>query len=407
MNLRNSTFDVKPSTFDKKDIFIPTSKSYANRLLILAAICKDSVILRNLPESTDVLTMIGCLKRIGVSISGGLNELTIKNSFPECEPICEEALVLETGDGGTTNRFLMGLLSLGNNPYIIEPTERMKERPAEQFIQDLARLNVSVSKLDDGRILVKGPIDDSKGEIEVDCQKSTQFASAILMSLLYSDTKVIPKNLDTSSKYFEITKRLCHEFRQGIREFTAPLDFSSFGYPIALAAIAGKLKLSSFSGVDDLQADSQILEILKKMGGEVRIVGNELEVVSTPLKSIDLDCSDFPDLVPTIAFLCSYAKGKSCLKGVRVLRYKESDRIEEVMRILEAFNISYSFNEQKDEFFIEGRSDREAKPISLETAKDHRMIMLAYLFMKVNGGGRIYHTSHINKSYPHFLEAMS
>ena len=67
MSLELSTFEVKPSSINK-EIKVPSSKSYANRLLILAAIDKDPVVIRNIPLSSDVIKMVECLKIIGLDI---------------------------------------------------------------------------------------------------------------------------------------------------------------------------------------------------------------------------------------------------------------------------------------------------------------------------------------------------
>ena len=39
---------------------------------------------------------------------------------------------------------------------------------------------------------------------------------------------------------------------------------------------------------------------------------------SEGLKPLNYDCSDCPDLVPTLAFLCSYVDGISCLTNIKV-----------------------------------------------------------------------------------------
>ena len=407
MSLKNSTFEVVKSPFHKKDIFIPTSKSYANRLLILASVFPGSITLNKLPESTDVLTMIECLKKLGLTITGDLNSLKVENSFPESEAnLMEQTIHLQTGDGGTTNRFLMGLVSLGQKKYVFHPTERISERPVDQFINELESFNVQVTKENDAWLSFQGPAKFEDDKIEIDCSKSTQFATSIQLIISPLKKKVLPINLHSSAGYFDITNNLCEQFIHGERKHTVPLDFSSFGYPVALAAVEGKLELTDFTGLDSYQADSEIISVLNKMGAQVKINGKQLEVNKSQLNSIQVDCSNFPDLVPTLAYLCSYAKGVSQLQNISVLRDKESDRILETLKILKAFEVSAKYNEDEDFLEIEGRESLE-KSIELETARDHRMIMVAYLFMRTNGGGKLHHVNHINKSYPHFLESFA
>ena len=138
---KESIYNVMPSSFSK-EMIVPTSKSHGNRLLILAAICKGETILQDLPFSTDVIMMLASLRTIGLEIEGNHQKLIIKNSFPECEKLSSSPIILETGDGGTTNRFLIPLLSLGRNTYQVEPSEKMRERPMEELYNVLKKHDV-------------------------------------------------------------------------------------------------------------------------------------------------------------------------------------------------------------------------------------------------------------------------
>ena len=93
----------------QKSVIIPTSKSYANRILILAALCPSVITIEGLPESTDVSNLISCLQQVGLEFSkDSKGHLKVLNSFPECEKNTSlDTIVLETGDGGTTNRFIL------------------------------------------------------------------------------------------------------------------------------------------------------------------------------------------------------------------------------------------------------------------------------------------------------------
>lgn len=105
MKLETSPFKVKTKNFIKK-LIIPTSKSYANRMIILAALDKRNIKILNLPSSTDVDFLINCLKKVGLEIQRSSDEILISNSFPECEKKVDHVIEVESGDGGTTNRFL-------------------------------------------------------------------------------------------------------------------------------------------------------------------------------------------------------------------------------------------------------------------------------------------------------------
>src|SRR5665647_3118544 len=84
-------------------IQVPPSKSYANRLLILAALKSTPFIIHNLPMAEDVQFLVQCLNKLGLAITKNSNSVTVTGSFPACE---SEDLSLDVGEGGTTARFL-------------------------------------------------------------------------------------------------------------------------------------------------------------------------------------------------------------------------------------------------------------------------------------------------------------
>ena len=143
-SLESTSFKVNPSTFDKI-INAPTSKSYSNRALICAAFSQNPVRIINLSDSTDVLTLLECLKKIGIDIQKKDNEIVITNSFPECEKLTDETITLESGDGGTTNRFLLALLALGKNKYSLKTKHGMSKRPMDGLLNALKALPVNLS----------------------------------------------------------------------------------------------------------------------------------------------------------------------------------------------------------------------------------------------------------------------
>ena len=117
MNLKNLLYKVEPTPFDK-EIFLPASKSHANRALIIGALKGNGFEVQNLSKSTDVLTLLTCLENIGLFISKNEEHVIFHNSFPACENLTQtEVIDLKTGDGGTTNRFLLALLALGKKTY--------------------------------------------------------------------------------------------------------------------------------------------------------------------------------------------------------------------------------------------------------------------------------------------------
>ncbi|MCP4912768.1 MAG: hypothetical protein GY909_06590 [Oligoflexia bacterium] len=402
MSSENLSYKVSHSEF-VKELEVPFSKSYGNRVLILASLKKEPVTIEYLPTSTDVETMITCLKQIGIEIIKEDNRLFIKNSFPECEISSDEVITLETGDGGTTNRFLIAMLALGKNKYKIIPKEKMIDRPMDELWRCFDLCQVQNSKEKD-HWLVKGPYQYT-GKLEVDCSETTQILSGLQMALSLDDNiDVVPKELSASKKYHEMTEQLIKEIKEE-NTFRVPIDFSSLGYPLALASTLGEVKVTNFRKIDHYQPDSIFISILMNMGANVTMSEEGIHVKKPEdfLRPISMDCSSCPDLVPTLAFVCSYANGVSTLSGLEILKHKESDRVEGILTCLKAFNVPHKYNDETFELIINGPA-KKTDPVELTPERDHRMVMMSYMFMRINSGGVLNNSDCVDKSFSNFYQ---
>ena len=388
-----------------KKITIPTSKSRANRMLFLAAITPGKIVLSNVPESSDVMDMIYSLKAIGLQIDIEKHQVTINNSFPECENDSNEKIVrVECGYGGTSTRFLAALLTLGSKTYHLEPSGHMRSRPMQEMIKPLQQLGVHVELNTENTWLeIQGPVTNKLETIDVDTSRSTQFASAIAMTMSLWGGDANPIEMSASEDYFKMTADCITKARQS--NWVIPIDFSSLSYPIALAALKGKVEILNYTGRDHLQPDSIFIDILKEMGAHISESESSLIVTKAEkLKGWSGDCSGFPDLVPTLCFVNSFAKESASLNKLEVLKHKECDRFEEMKTILNLFE--RAFQATKDSITTE-LTTIMAPFVKYHAPDDHRMIMVAALFMKMLGGGEIHNWQHIKKSYPYFFEDLA
>jgi 3-phosphoshikimate 1-carboxyvinyltransferase len=135
-------------------INIPTSKSYANRGLILASLSEKEVVLENLPPAEDVVHLKNALMKVGLKIESDKNKVTVKNSFPECETGDVE---LEVGEGGTTARFLACMLLLGKKTYRLKLGKRLAQRPWQDFVKVATTHGANV-ELSESVLTIKGPM---------------------------------------------------------------------------------------------------------------------------------------------------------------------------------------------------------------------------------------------------------
>lgn len=382
----------------------PTSKSYANRALILAALKKDKVQIKDLPNVSDVSDLLFMFEQLGLNLKKEHNSITILNHFPDCELKSKTKIKLLGGEGGTTIRFLVALLCLGENTYQIKLKGRLAKRPWEEYFEALRALGASIH-LEGDLLEVKGPLNLRGNHIEINCSRSTQFASSLLMLQTFESFELELKNVKASSAYIDMTKKLCDLFREE-SVYVVPPDFSSLGYLISYAVLKQDLEIINVFAIDKYQADSKIFDVLEQIKANYSFTQKGLRIFkSDNLAPFVIDASECIDLGPTLMLLASFIKGTSTLKNVSLLRHKESDRLEEMQRMLDYFSCEYFYDQELDVFKIKGSQDnKNLKPIKYKAAEDHRMVMVASLFTKLYGGGEVAPFHCTSKSFIEFFD---
>lgn len=378
-------------------IILPTSKSYANRALILAALKNGEIKIKNLPGALDVVFLIKALKEIGLEIIENGRDVLFKNSFPQCEKAHEEELKVDIGEGGTTARFLACMLLKGSRPYTLVLGPRLKDRPWIEFIQMAKDLGAQC-ELKGNELFIQGPI-KIQSKLEIDCARTTQFATG--MYLAFSrDMEIVPINLETSQSYWEMTLEII-KYVQLQDEYSTPVDWSSASYSLAFAALNQKTFFPNLTK-DRFQADSKFYDLLLGLG-LLSQLDDGVTIHPKEVKTdVVMDVSDCLDLVPTLVYFLSHIDGKHTLNAVENLVHKESDRLHESLRILDAFDKRYLV--ENNRLIIWGSSKKYHQAVSLVMPDDHRMVMSAALFMRHNFGGTVSPKEAVNKSYPEFFD---
>jgi len=373
---------------------VPSSKSYANRALILGALKNSPVTISNIPEATDVTFLIEALKKTGLKISQSESEVRIENSFPDCE---SGDVVIDAGEGGTTARFLAALLLLGKCRYTLSLGKRLRDRPWSEFI-DAARNMGAQAELTEDRLIVQGPL-RKPVTLEVDCSRTTQFATAFDLSL--KDTRIIPLQLKSSLSYWNMNAPLKEHFLRN-DSYVVPADWSSASYPMTFAALNHQISFPGLS-VDHFQADAKLAGVLETLGS-LRTGQEGMEVFPGSRHShISLDMSDCLDLFPSMCFLLSHIHGTHRLSGLGNLAHKESDRLNEVCRVLTAFGRDYLIS---GEVLTITGNDKICGERHLELPDDHRIVMTGALFLRHHQGGTLTSPDSVNKSYPRFFDLL-
>ena len=136
------------------------------------------------------------------------------------------------------------------------------------------------------------------------------------------------------------------------------------------------------------------------MGCRVEKGLDHVVVHGRPLSGIDADMGTMPDMVPTLAAVALFARGRTIIRNVPHLRYKESDRLEAIAT--QWHQLGARLEELPDGLIIHGNL-----PLSgaiLDPHDDHRIAMaLAVIGLRVSHL-QIKNGDCVNKSFPNFWE---
>ena len=135
------------------------------------------------------------------------------------------------------------------------------------------------------------------------------------------------------------------------------------------------------------------------MGCRVEWLDDAVTVLGGRLRGIEVDMSDMPDMVPTLAVTAAFAEGTTVIANVGHLRIKESDRLKAVAENLQRLNVQV--DEREDSLTIRGGSPLGAL---IDPHDDHRIAMSFAIAGLVTGEVDIADETCVDKSFPEFWD---
>ena len=391
-------------SFDKfKDstIYLNSSKSESNRLLIIKALSEKEITIKNLSKAND--------------------SVLLKNLLES-----ENLVVWDAQDAGTSFRFLTSFLAIKKEHVVLSGTERMKQRPVKVLVDALNKIGAEILYLENEGfppIYVKGKINQVKNKLDIPGDISSQYISSLLLiaPLLEKGIEINIEEPFYSRPYVNMTLNLMNSF--GIKsevkgnkisiknqEFSSgsyivESDWSAASYWYSILSISDNINNLTLQGLKKKsnQGDSVISELMKSFG--VNTQYKEDGIVLTKIKldteEIELDFRDCPDLAQTILVVAAYHKIKLKVSGVESLKIKETDRLLAMKNELK--KIGCDFYEEDNYWILEKRSREIDDELSIDTYKDHRMAM-AFAPLASKKSIIINDPDVVVKSYPTYWE---
>ena len=152
---------------------------------------------------------------------------------------------------------------------------------------------------------------------------------------------------------------------------------------------------------DSAQGDRESAELFQRFGAQIGWQGDVLTVSCAPLRGIEIDAAQIPDLVPVLAATAALAEGRTVITGAARLRLKESDRLDAMTNAL--LILGAKITQQPDGLVIDGVS--QLSPGSVDGCNDHRVVMaVAIAALRGTSPTIITDAQSVAKSYPNFFE---
>lgn len=383
------------------------SKSHAHRLLIAAALCRQSVAISISTESQDIEATRSCLDQLKAS-----------------------APVLDCRESGSTLRFLLPLIMALKDQAIFLGSGRLPQRPISPLKEEMEAHGCTFTNLH-----------RKKGEAREICQVtgrlqggiftlpgnvSSQYITGLLFALplLKKDSSICITTPLESRGYVDLTLDVLKKFGievyteeiegcptyhvQGRQQYRSPGDMKAEGdwSNIAFWVVAGILSKDSgiiCRGIDpsSIQGDRAILSLARRMGGKVTVKEDRILAMAAPLSGIHIDASAIPDLVPILAVAAATAKGTTYIHNAHRLRIKESDRLAAMYDCLS--RVGADITEEPGGLTIRGVPALKGGTIS--GYNDHRIVMAMTVASIVSEGPIVIEGAEaVAKSYPAFFE---
>ncbi len=393
-------------------IAAPPSKSDAHRAIICALLSRGVCEVHPLELSEDILATVNAAKAFGalVEVEENLLRIDARGAF------AQDNVTINCRESASTLRFLVPVASAFGLNVHFEGGSTLTLRPMGVYADVLPKFGVSCDY--SGRLPFSASGQLKAGKFEVKNAISSQFISGLLLALplLEGDSEIVLSGTLESAGYVDMTVKTMAAFGVTVTRteagflvpgqqkyqpvnYTIEGDWSQAAFFLAAGAISAPVRVSGLK-IDSAQGDRAIVDILQRMGANIKCGMDYVEVSPSELHGIDIFAAQTPDLVPIFAVLGACAEGTTRILGAARLKYKESDRLQAMDEGLRKLGVKITTCD--DGLVIEGRDSFE--DAELNGFNDHRIVMaLSIAATRANGKVSISTAESVRKSYPTFF----
>ena len=415
MTLKNfSLLITKPIKNFKNSIIIDSDKSISIRSFLIASISEGISSIENSLESEDVKSTIEVLRKLGIKIKKINNKKYQVYGKGLGSFYCKSNTLLNFGNSGTLARLIVGILSTTPNMKIkIKGDNSLNKRNMEEVIKLMNKFGAEFSPRNKFHFPLTLNSSNFPLGIFYNSGKSAQLKSAVILAGLNANGKTVIREKEISRDHTENIliknrdslkilnnngKKIIVSGKNNLKSFSIriPGDPSSAAFFIALTILKNNSKIK-IKNVCLNPSRIGFYELLKKSGAKIKfknlrkfnneIVG-DIYAESSNLKPIKAK-KDFyvkaTDEYPILFVISALIKGTSVYQGLDGLKNKESNRIDEMRKVLKQIGVKTELKKNNVKIFGKQFLNNNSKIIKVPNLGDHRICMSTMVLSLVTG----------------------
>lgn len=467
----------------------PSSKNFTTRYTLASCLANGRSVVRLPAVQDDAVALVRCCRAMGAVIDaidhqGNPIEFSVENDgrinrleifgFGSNPRLLKPGVPLNPGNAGAVFRMLMAASTLlPEVEWVTDFADSLGKRPHLDLLLAFEQLGIEVTyRGEDGRLpiklrgglerirahvaeqrRIKGLAADEPFPITVSGEVSSQFTSALLflaplldMDLMISVTgklKSLPliettRNVLSRAGIEVESSRERHMHFIGKGQRYAPRTWDTNGdWPgssaiLAAAAVVPGSEIRVRRLFEDEQGEKECVPFYQRMGCSITRdiepgVGESL-VLKSPaaLQGSAVNGDLCTDAVLAMMGAAASASGESRFVQIRVLQFKECDRVREPIAELRKIyatakpapadrpvpnaqesDLWFNPEEDPDMIHVWGHPQGFVGGIDVDGRGDHRVIMmLSVIALRCDQGLRIHHAEHVSKSFPGWFDTL-
>ena len=422
----------------------PSSKSFAQRAIIAAALADGESILNGYTPCGDNEAALNIARGMGAKVETDGSKVTISGIGYQGGGLPLDKI--DVGESGLLARLMIPLAgAAGKNDVELCGSGTLVSRKLKGVPAMMDSFGVEVSG-ESVPLNIRGHLHG--GRVDISGKNGSQLISGLLMALplIEKNTTVMvsePKSIPYMFLTVDVLKQfgirisndmmggqefldsegdwnLCTEMvfkvRGGQKYSAAKIDLEGDWSAAANFLVAGAIfGAVEIEGLDttSLQADLTIMDILMDAGACLSQLDGDkgpITVQRAPLDAFCFDATHCPDLFPIVSVLAAFCDGESTISGVERLSHKECDRGKAILEMLSGMGVDAVIEDAQMK--IKGKSlirrilDNDLlRGGRFSSCHDHRMVMaLKVASLGASSPVIIDDEDCVAKSFPGFLE---